>query len=149
ARHLSRPVIGLLGGGARSTASRLGRENARRTPRRTAVTASSLMIGLGLVATVAVLSRSVEDTLLGALEEAFAADVLVTPAGFDPTGGLTPEVAEIVASVEEVDTAARLNAIPVGIEGVGDILAVGVEPDTVDVAVGSFDDVEGSWDRLG
>src|SRR5690606_1355578 len=86
---------------------------------------------------------------LGALEEAFAADILVTPAGFDPTGGLTPEVAEIVASVDEVDTAARLNAIPVGIEGVGDILAVGVEPDTVDVAVGSFDDVEGSWDRLG
>src|SRR5690606_34044509 len=31
----------------------------------------------------------------------------------------------------------------------GDILAVGVEPDTVDVAVGAFDDVEGSWDQLG
>lgn len=149
ARALSRPVIGLLGSFARSTAAQLGRENARRTPRRTAVTASSLMIGLGLVATVAVLSRSVEDTILTAIEDAFPADAVITAAGFDPAGGVSPEVADLARTVPEVEAVGRLNAVQARVEGVGDMLAVGVEPDTVDVAIGTFDDVEGSWDRLG
>ncbi|CAN5842082.1 ABC transporter permease [soil metagenome] len=148
ARVLARPLIGVLGSGARSVAATLGRENARRTPRRTAVTASALMIGLGLVATVAVLSRSVEDTILGALEDAFTADFIVQSGGFDPTAGIPVEVASLVAELEEVTEVARSNLISVELPEGRSTLAVGVEPDTVELAL-SFEDVEGSFADLG
>ncbi|MFP3913943.1 MAG: ABC transporter permease, partial [Actinomycetota bacterium] len=41
-----------------------------------------------------------------------------------------------------------MNTVQVGLPDGGSTLAVGVEPESVDVAV-SFDDVEGSWDDLG
>jgi putative ABC transport system permease protein len=148
ARAVSRPVIGALGAPARSIATTLGRENARRTPRRTAVTASALMIGLGLVATVAVLARSVEDTILGALEEAFASDLVVSPAGVDPFSGMSTEVGDVVAGVEGVDEVARLNVIPGDLPTGGTTFLAGVDPATVEVAV-SFEDVEGSMAHLG
>lgn len=149
ARALVRPVLGVIGRGAASTAAVLGRENARRTPRRTAVTATALMIGLGLVATVAVLSRSVEETILGAVEEAFTADVLIQAGGFDPLAGIPLEVAEDVAAVDGVAEVARLNMVEVDLPaGGGSTLASGVEPQTVELAV-AFDEVEGSLADLG
>lgn len=149
ARVLVRPVLGLFGRGAVQVPSVLGRENARRTPRRTATTASALMIGLGLVATVAVLSSSVEDTILQAIEEAFSADVVVQPAGFDPVTGIPVDVAAEVASVDGVADVARLNMIPARLpDDSGTTLVVGVEPETVALAI-SFEDVEGSFADLG
>lgn len=148
ARVMVRPVLGLIGRGARSTPARLGRENARRTPRRTAVTATALMIGLGLVATVAVLSRSVEDTILEAVEEGFSADILVQPAGFNPLAGIPLDIADRVVGVEGVGEVARLNMVlgrPPG--GEGETTLVGVEPESVELAI-AFDSVEGSFDDL-
>lgn len=149
ARALVRPLLGVIGRGARSVPALLGRENARRAPRRTAVTATALMIGLGLVATVAVLSRSVEDTILVALEEAFTAEVVVQAGGFDALSGIPPEVADEVAAVEGVAEVARLNMIPVELpDGGGASLALGVEPETVELAI-AFDQVDGSFADLG
>lgn len=148
ARVMVRPVLGVLGRGARSTSARLGRENARRTPRRTAVTATALMIGLGLVATVAVLSQSVEDTILEAVEEGFTADILVQPAGFDALAGIPVEVADEVAAVEGVGEVARLNMVLAQLPGGDSTMVVGVEPETVELAI-AFDSVEGSFEDLG
>lgn len=149
ARALVRPLLGVIGRGARSVPALLGRENARRTPRRTAVTATALMIGLGLVATVAVLSRSVEDTILVALEEAFTAEVIVQAGGFDALSGIPLEVADEVAVVEGVAEVARLNMVPVELpDGGGSSLALGVEPETVELAI-AFDQVDGSFADLG
>ena len=147
ARALARPVIGVVGSFARSQAAKLGRENARRAPRRTAVTASALMIGLGLVATVAVLSRSVEDTILGALEDSFASEITVAAGGFNPLAGMPEEVSGVISDVEGVEAVAPMNAVEVGLPSGGSTLAVGVEPETVDVAL-AFDDVEGTFDDL-
>lgn len=149
ARALVKPLLGVLGSTATSTAAQLGRENARRTPRRTAVTATALMIGLGLVATVAVLSRSVEDTILQVLEDTFTADAIVQPAGFDALAGIPVEIADDVSAVEGVNDVARLNMIPADLPGdAGETLVVGVEPETVDLAI-AFEDVEGAFDDLG
>jgi putative ABC transport system permease protein len=149
ARIMVRPVLGILGRGARSISARLGRENARRTPRRTAVTATALMIGLGLVATVAVLSRSVEDTILQAVEEGFSADILIQPGGFDALSGIPVEIAEEVAGVEGVAEVARLNMVQGTLpEDQGVTMLVGVEPETVELAI-AFDSVEGSFEDLG
>ena len=148
ARSLAKPVLRFLGAGARTTATVLGRENARRTPRRTAVTASALMIGLGLVATVAVLSRSVEDTILGAVDEAFTSEIFVQAAGFDPFVGFSTEVGGVVEDVDGIDGVARSNILSIGVPGGDETLALGVEPETVDL-VAAFEEVQGTFEDLG
>jgi putative ABC transport system permease protein len=144
ARALARPVIAGLGRPLRRLTSVIARENARRTPRRTATTAASLMIGLGLVATVAILSTSVEDTILEAVEEAFTGDAIVQPTGFNVFSGFSTEVGDRVETLPEVDRVARLTYLPItDASGIPNV-AVGIEPDTIDLAI-NFEDVEGSW----
>lgn len=147
ARVFARPVIGLLGRGVRSLTAQLARENARRTPRRTATTAASLMIGLGLVATVAILSASVEDTIIQAVEDSFSADILVSPGGFNPLGGIPDEVYPRVVETPGVGSTARLNIIPAVLPDGNPNFVVGIDPETVDLAI-NFEDVEGTWDEV-
>ena len=61
-----------------------------RNPRRTASTASALMIGLGLVAMVAILSASLKASFDAALEDTLRADLVLTSSSFtavQPGGG--------------------------------------------------------------
>jgi putative ABC transport system permease protein len=68
----------------RSAPGRLGDENAKRSPRRTASTASALMIGLGLVAFVAVFAASLKASALKALDEVLSADLTLSSNQFNP-----------------------------------------------------------------
>ena len=61
---------------------KLGRENAMRNPRRTASTASALMIGLGLVSMVAILSASLKASFDQALTETLRADFMLSTSTF-------------------------------------------------------------------
>jgi|HubBroStandDraft_6_1064221.scaffolds.fasta_scaffold00105_8 putative ABC transport system permease protein len=61
----------------------LAGQNARRNPRRTALTAAALMIGLALVTCVAVLTDSVRVSTNDAIEGAFRADFIVFTQGPD------------------------------------------------------------------
>ena len=56
----------------------LAKENTRRQPRRTAATASALMIGIALVSFVAVLSSSLKDSVDQSLLQTFVADLTIT-----------------------------------------------------------------------
>ena len=56
---------------------RLARQNAARTPRRTASTASALMIGLALVSMVTVLGQSFKQTLADVLDDSVSSDWLI------------------------------------------------------------------------
>lgn len=147
ARAFARPVIATLGRPLRQLTGVIARENARRTPRRTATTAASLMIGLGLVATVAILSTSVEDTILNAVEDAFTGDAIVQPTGFNVFSGFSTEVGDRVEALPEVDRVARLTYLPItDANGIPNV-AVGIEPDTIDLAI-NFESLEGSWDDV-
>jgi putative ABC transport system permease protein len=66
----------------RTAAGRLGDENAKRSPRRTASTASALMIGLGLVAFVAVFAASLKASAVKTLDEVLSADLTLSTNGF-------------------------------------------------------------------
>ena len=68
----------------RSAPGRLGDENAKRNPRRTASTASALMIGLGLVAFVSVFAASLKDSATKALDEVLRADLTLSSNQFNP-----------------------------------------------------------------
>ena len=148
ARVLARPLLSLLGIGVQTTPAVIGRENARRTPRRTAVTSSSLMIGVGLVAAVAVLSQSVQDTIFETIENTFASDLIVQASGFDPTAGIPRDVADVVSDVEGVDQVGRINYLTIGVPGEAEVLAVGVEPETIELTF-NFENVDGTFNDLG
>jgi putative ABC transport system permease protein len=80
------PVATVLGWPVRhlrGAAGMLAGENARRNPRRTALTAAALMIGLALVTCVAVLTDSVRVSTNDAIEGAFRADFIVFTQGPD------------------------------------------------------------------
>lgn len=148
ARSVARPALAWLGRPLRSTTGTLARENARRTPRRTATTAAALMIGLGLVATVAIMTTSVEDTIIGSVEEAFRSDLLVQPAGFNPLAGIPDEIAPTAEGLDFVESVARLATVEAELPADQTNFVVGIEPQTVDLVL-AFDDVTGSFADLG
>ena len=80
---------------------RLSQENSVRKPRRTAATASALMIGVALVSVIATLASSLKGTVVDTVGEEVIADFQVQPSGFgDPTStgvpaALTGDLAEL------------------------------------------------------
>jgi putative ABC transport system permease protein len=85
---------------------RLARENAARTPRRTASTAGALMIGLALVSMAAVVGDSIKQTFLETLDNAVEADYFVqsTRGNFDPTAGFPAQVQSDLEALPEIDS---------------------------------------------
>jgi putative ABC transport system permease protein len=98
-----RPVSRVLGAPLRfaGVPGKLGLENSMRNPRRTAVTAASLMIGLGLVATVSIVGESFKVSAARAVQGSVVADYVVSRTGFV---GFSPEVARRARSVPEFST---------------------------------------------
>jgi putative ABC transport system permease protein len=66
-------------------AGKLGRENSMRSPRRTAQTASALMVGLALVSTMAVFGASLSKSATRSINAAIAmsANPIIINSGFD------------------------------------------------------------------
>ncbi|MEV5707136.1 FtsX-like permease family protein [Actinoallomurus sp. NPDC052274] len=80
---LARPVVRALGVAYPRlfrTPGRLATQNALRNPRRTAATASALMIGLALVSGINVMSASAKASISRQVDRGFAADYMVTAA---------------------------------------------------------------------
>ena len=76
----------------RGMAGTLARENATRNPRRTAATASALMIGVGLVAFITVFAASAKTSIATSIDKAMKSDWIVdTQFGM---GGLSPAVTQ-------------------------------------------------------
>ncbi|HEX6249265.1 MAG TPA: FtsX-like permease family protein [Nocardioidaceae bacterium] len=78
---LGKPVVAAVAVAYRrafGTVGGLAGENALRNPRRTAATASALMIGLALVTTMAVLGSSAKASVDEAVEEQFVGDLVVS-----------------------------------------------------------------------
>jgi putative ABC transport system permease protein len=82
-------------------------ENAGRSPRRTAATASALMVGLALVGLTLVLADSLKTTADRLIGDRFEADLVVGPAGFG-AGRLSPQLAAELANLPEVASLAAV-----------------------------------------
>ncbi|HKG65543.1 MAG TPA: FtsX-like permease family protein [Solirubrobacteraceae bacterium] len=79
-------VIGRVAERVGGSAGRLARRNAMRSPGRTAVTASAMMIGVALVTLVTVVAQGLRDSTTGALERRVDATHVITGAdGWSPT----------------------------------------------------------------
>ena len=91
---LGRPLAALLG-----APGQLGRENSMRSPRRTAQTASALMVGLALVSAMAVFGASLSESATSSVDQAISADLLVS---VDGSGQLSDSLPSAVAAVPGV-----------------------------------------------
>jgi putative ABC transport system permease protein len=122
---IARPVSRLLGAPIAKlfgTAGKLARDNAGRVPRRTAKTASALMIGVALISAAAVFTASLRDTFARILDRAITADFIVLDTdSFQP---LPPQIAENISGLPELSAVSPFRVIR------GDIV-VGDRSDTV------------------
>ncbi|MBF6556370.1 MAG: FtsX-like permease family protein [Acidimicrobiales bacterium] len=103
---LGRPLAGILG-----ISGRLGRENSMRSPRRTAQTSSALMVGLALVATIAVFGASLSKSATSSVDNAISADYIITAAGNGGgQGGFSNSVAPVAARLPGVTAVSTVYA---------------------------------------
>jgi putative ABC transport system permease protein len=93
---------------------RLARENAARTPRRTAATASALMIGIALVSTAAVLASSIKSSFLKTLERAVTADYFITDRSFQ---GMPSSFADRLSALPELSQVSAIRFAQFQIDG--------------------------------
>jgi putative ABC transport system permease protein len=94
---IGRPLARLLG-----MSGRLGRENSMRSPRRTAQTASALMVGLALVSVIAVFGASVSQSATASIDQAIAANIIVSNTNSNGPGAFSTTVPAAVAGVPGV-----------------------------------------------
>lgn len=125
--------LGVLAAPAVATLRPLGglaRGNVTRNPRRTASTASALMIGMALVAAASTLAASTQASTRVIVENESTADFLLQSA----TGDLP---AELAGQAEAVAGVGRLDVLHVGAASIGDFEAVviGVDPEIFDHAL--------------
>lgn len=131
---------------------RLARQNAERSPRRTASTASALMISLALVSMVSVMGQSLKQTLEDTLDRSVTADWLICPGNCgDPNASFSPKAAESLRGQPEV---ASVLAYRYRFEGIrspidGDIDDIGATDLDVIPLHFDIDVVEGSLDGAG
>ena len=92
---IARPLAAVVGGPFTrvSEPAHLGRQNAMRSPRRTASTAAALMIGVGLVGFVTIAAASVKASATSAIEDSVRADyILQGGSAAMTTGGVSADV---------------------------------------------------------
>jgi putative ABC transport system permease protein len=92
----------------------LARQNVARAPRRTSASAAALMVGVALVSGTAVFASSLRSSLVSTLDSAISADYIVTDQGFQ---GLSPVVAETLATVPELEAVTPVRGISGLVEG--------------------------------
>ncbi len=105
---ISRPVVSLLGAMfSWSVPGKLGRLNSGRNPRRTAITAAALMVGIALVTGVTVILDSAKGSIGALAEDTIKAELVISgstsgprPASFDPA---VLEKAAAIPGVQMVD----------------------------------------------
>ncbi|MGA1479113.1 MAG: ABC transporter permease [Candidatus Actinomarina sp.] len=101
-------LFGILG--------KLATENSKRTPRRTASTASALMIGLTLISLANVITTSFKAQATELVEEVVLADYQVSAAQVFSSPGIPTGLSEELLALDEVTKLSRSRATIVGFE---------------------------------
>ncbi len=139
ARTIGAPIAKLLG-----TSGRFARDNAARVPRRTARTASALMIGVTLITAAAVFTSSLRDTFGRILEQGTSFDYIVLDT--ESFQSLPTEVADRLESLPELSAVSPFRNIR-GNVGDSTVTFTAVDPvafpqlANLDVTAGGFEAV--------
>lgn len=140
-------VLGALPARLRGGSGALARGNAARNPRRTASTASALLIGVCIVSLFTVFASSLKASVADVLAGSVTGEVVVQADGFSGAG-LGPELAEELEGLPQVGDAVGFSDAP-GLIGGEEQLFTAVDPASlaevadIGVAGGSLADVTG------
>ena len=124
----------------------LAGQNSLRNPRRTAATASALMIGLTLVTTMSIAGTSAKASVDQTIARTFVGDIVISNAVGQ---GFSPSIATIAAKEEGVQSVTRLRFAPSQLKGKRTFLA-GADPRTLSsvlrlqLSAGSLGDFTGN-----
>jgi putative ABC transport system permease protein len=122
------------------TTGRLARENSLRNPRRTATTASALMIGLALMAGVSVIAASAKASVADLVDSQLSADYVLNGGG---VAQFPVTVADAVSKLPEVGSVATIRSVNTEIDKKS-LFAIAGDPQgiadnvKVDVTAGSL-----------
>jgi len=147
---LARPAGRALGAPARwlkGVTGQLAQENAVRNPRRTAGTATALVIGIGVVAVFTVFGSSLRSSIDQEVTRSFGDTDLVVRSPSFSGSGVSPELVDGIRSVDGVDAVAGLAFADVALAG-ADTTATVTDPVALD-QVSDLDVVVGSIGELG
>ncbi|MGY1831163.1 ABC transporter permease [Geodermatophilus sp. SYSU D01180] len=114
------------------TTASLARRKALRNRRRTASTATALVIGLALVSTVTVVASSMKASVADVVADSSRADSILKAAN-PAAPGLPPALAEDLRGVDGVAAVGELRLAPAQVDG-GTAMVAGVDPATVEQA---------------
>jgi putative ABC transport system permease protein len=137
-------VLGLPLPHVRGISGHLARENAMRNPKRTAATASSLMIGVGVVGFITIFAASAKASFGATVDRLISADYIVTAGQFG-AGGVTSEFTDRVKELPEVGAASAVRLGAAEIDGTVAQVS-GVEPGVFQIV--DVVPIEGSPDDL-
>jgi len=83
----------------------LARENTMRNPKRTAASASALMIGVGLIAFISIFASSAKASISATIDRTFAGDFVINSGAGASGGGVTPALAQRLNTMPQVAAA--------------------------------------------
>ncbi|MGH9287853.1 MAG: ABC transporter permease, partial [Acidimicrobiales bacterium] len=126
---LARPTVQLIGAplpAAKGIVGQLARQNAARNPKRTAATASALLIGVAIIAFFLAFNSSLRASIDDIVDEQFVGDFAVNTGTFG-FGGLPPELSERLNELPEVEIATGIRGVQARIAD-SNTFATGVDP---------------------
>jgi len=129
---IARPVSLFLGRPAarfRGITGSMARQNSARNPKRTARTASPVLIGVALVTAVTALAASIKGQINDVFTQQLKGDYVVSTnnRGF---GGLSPSLATDIAKLPEVAAASGIGQITAKLDGKGQFLT-SISPESI------------------
>jgi putative ABC transport system permease protein len=124
----------------------LARENAARNPKRTATTATALVIGIALVGFITIFAASATASINSAIDNQFKSDFVVQAGSGFGGAGLSPALGESMRQLPEIETLSPVRFGDAGIEGKR-VFLNGADTKAA-TQLFTFGDVEGSWADL-
>jgi putative ABC transport system permease protein len=125
----------------------LARENTMRNPKRTAASASALMIGVGLIAFISIFASSAKASINATIDRAFAGDFVINSGAGSSGGGVAPALAQRLNTLPQVAAATGERTGSMLILG-QPVMIVAVDPRTAG-QIFNVSPVQGSIGALG
>ena len=130
---IARPVALFIGRPAarfRGVTGSMARQNSARNPKRTARTASPVLIGVALVTAVTALAASIKGQIDDVFTQQFKGDYAVSTnnRGF---GGLSPSLALDISKLPQVEKATGIGLVTAQLDGKGQYITT-ISPDSID-----------------
>ncbi len=132
---------------ARGITGTLARENAARNPKRTATTATALIIGIALVGFITIFAASAKASVSHAVDEQFKTDYIIRAGSGFGAGGLSPALATRIGELPDIQAVTGLRGANAAIDSNRTFLTA-VEPNAASQLF-DFTDVAGTWKSLG